>query len=498
MSDTPKQNESTVDGEASIITELPVLHTAKRLKLEARKLDGMQRELYSLVGDSASPVAITPDSKFKNKASFLQKAANWKLAEFSPKPGLNLHHWVRATLVTENANTDRFSKFNVPVNVPQWDDADYKLFSSEEWSLKETRYLFELASQFDLQWFVIADRYDFENKNRSIEDLKERYYQVSIELIKNQPASLELGLSPSDEQLIQSMKFPKENELKRKQHLKQLLSRTPKEVAEEEALVLEARKLEAMSEKMLADRKDILRLLDSPQAISSKTRVDLNSSAGVGQLLQDLQSEKDKENKEKEKEKKSTSTEPEKAVNFFEGRDENSFVVRLVRNKLTPREIAACGISYGNTKHAGVYLRSTKITPIRQNLLPKVRNVANELGIPLKPVMPTSKICALYDELFQDVNVLLEAKKAQDRLELEIEVLKRAGKTPKTSTEMEVDTANATSEGSNTNQVNEESNKEETEIKEENSSSDNQKNNEIENENEKEKEAGDDNSAIEV
>lgn len=402
------------------MTDLPVLHTAKRLKLEARKLDGMQRELYSLIGENSAPVVVAPDSKFKTKPGFKQKAASWKLVEVHPKPGLVLHHWARAALVTGNVDVDRFARFNTPFEIINWEDSDYESFESEDWSLQETRYLFDLIETFELRWFVIADRYNYPGKTRSLEDLKERYYEVCTKIMQRTTISKEIDAGPQNEQLIAAMRYPKEHEIKRKSHLEQLLARTPKEVAEEEALVLESRKLEVMAEKLLGERREILQLLDSPQAISSRLRSDLNTSQGVTQLLAELQSEKDK----KAAGPSTKTSEPETPAPT-----DTSVVARTVRRKLSTREMSAYGISYLNStsqKHTGVYLRSSKITPVRQSVLPKVRNIANELGLPLKPVMPTARICLAYDNLLQEINLLLEAKKVSDRLKMEVEVLKKS------------------------------------------------------------------------
>lgn len=56
---------------------------------------------------------------------------------------------------------------------------------NEDWSKAETDHLLELAKRFDLRFFVIADRWDRKAyRDRSIEDLKERYYNVCAILSK--------------------------------------------------------------------------------------------------------------------------------------------------------------------------------------------------------------------------------------------------------------------------------------------------------------------------
>jgi len=50
------------------------------------------------------------------------------------------------------------------------------------WDREETDYLWDLCERFDLRFFVVYDQYDLKY-NRSMEDLKERFYQVSKKLV---------------------------------------------------------------------------------------------------------------------------------------------------------------------------------------------------------------------------------------------------------------------------------------------------------------------------
>lgn len=64
--------------------------------------------------------------------------------------------------------------------IPIYSDAQYTHhLHSEAWSRPETDLLFELARRFDLRFGVMRDRWDtVQFPNRSVEDLKERYYNV--------------------------------------------------------------------------------------------------------------------------------------------------------------------------------------------------------------------------------------------------------------------------------------------------------------------------------
>lgn len=484
--------QNSADDEPSVITDSLSMHTAKRLKVEARKLDGMQRELFSLIGENQPPVVVNKSNKFKSRPDWQQKATPWVLAEFEPKEGLSLKHWVRAAALADGTSGDRFSKFNTEVQVPEWTDEDYKFFPNtgipaepnssaeqpeaskessdnlsteteqkndttnndnekengkeqnevsttasdnndqpeqskpnpEPWSLEETRYLFDLVKAYDIRWPVVADRYSYPTTNRSVDDLKERYYDICRSLIRNRPIVKEMGLSPHDEEYLASINFSKEDELKRKAHLERLLSRNPQEVAKEEALILEARRLEALSGRIAAEREELTRHLQSHYALNNKPKYDTNTSQGVGQLVQELLNEKSR---------KGGSQVTTATASAETAKNVAQVVAKVLNRKLTEREVMAYGISYteaARVKHSGVFIRSAKIAPIRQNILPKVKIVLNELGLPLKPVMPTAKLCAQYESLYHSVNMLLEAKKVQDKLEMEVDVLKKAKSLP--------------------------------------------------------------------
>lgn len=72
------------------------------------------------------------------------------------------------------------------VNVPIYSELEYQQhLHDENWSRPETEYLLELCRRFDLRFIVIHDRWDRQRfPNRSVEDLKERYYVICNTLAK--------------------------------------------------------------------------------------------------------------------------------------------------------------------------------------------------------------------------------------------------------------------------------------------------------------------------
>lgn len=193
-----------------------------------------------------------------------------------------------------------------------------------------------MCQDYDLRWIVIHDRYDFQQavrdahpdqkpstpvkpeeslstedlptesiktapitysdpKIRTIEDLKARFYDVGRKVLKFRQARGEPS-GPSQDVLYKQMKYSKENEIIRKKHLEQLLARSPAEIAEEEALVLESRKLEAAAETLLLERAEVLKLLNAPSP-TIKT-AEYQTSQGLVQLTNQLLSDKSRKRKD--------------------------------------------------------------------------------------------------------------------------------------------------------------------------------------------------------
>lgn len=319
--------------------------------------DGMQRELYSLLGENTPPVVVF-ENRFKERPTWNKKAVPWSWASFSNpgrKDGLLLHHWIRGRHQHDN-DEYMFAKFNQKLSIPQFAREDYdNILQDSDWTFEETRYLFDLCEEYDLRWIVIHDRYDFSantysiakntiaetkesqkvdtDKNdstkkklnptesikpvlisnvdpgyRTIEDLKARFYDVGRKILKYRHSRGET-MGPGEDELYRQMKYSKESEVKRKEHLERLLSRSPAEIAEEEALVLESRKLEAAAEMMLLERAEILKILDAPTPTEKIS--EYQTSQGLSQLTNQLLAEKNKKRRDQQPLGSPTSDSPQ-------------------------------------------------------------------------------------------------------------------------------------------------------------------------------------------
>ena len=89
---------------------------------------------------------------------------------------------------------------------------------------EETDYLLDMCELYDLRFIVIADRWDFaKGPQRTVEDLKERYYAIAAELTK---ARAGMELLASNQPLLRQP-YDAQKERERKAYLAMALSRTP-------------------------------------------------------------------------------------------------------------------------------------------------------------------------------------------------------------------------------------------------------------------------------
>jgi DNA methyltransferase 1-associated protein 1 len=63
-----------------------------------------------------------------------------------------------------------------------------------------------------------------------------------------------------------------DKELERKEYVENLFKRTPEQIAEENALMAEVKRIEAYEKKARADREELFNLLESPRTNAAETR----------------------------------------------------------------------------------------------------------------------------------------------------------------------------------------------------------------------------------
>ncbi|OAA33246.1 SWR1-complex protein 4 [Moelleriella libera RCEF 2490] len=308
---------------------------------------GLAREVLNLGG--GNPIAIVPQiSHFKKRRLASRKpAARWELRSFKNSgrddQSLVLQHWRRkdskdpsapsiqeadarvaaqqeivhgdGSIRTEDATSkpieeiedSLFAKFNVKIQVPQYTDNQYEvLLQNDDWTREETDYLMGMASDFDLRWAIIWDRYEWTpsatngetnadgdeskavvpaSKLRSMEDLKARYYDIAAKMmVAQKPIQLMTQQEYALHELMAHFS-PKQEKL-RKEFAMNTLSRSKEEAREEESLLLEIKRILARSERFNEERRELYNRLDYP-----RSETDINpfkTSAGLQTLLQNL------------------------------------------------------------------------------------------------------------------------------------------------------------------------------------------------------------------
>ncbi|CAM9019676.1 unnamed protein product [Wickerhamomyces anomalus] len=431
------------------------------------------------------PVPVRNQQKFKDRLNSLTKPSPWTWASFkngSRSDSLQLHHWVKGSKESVEAAEVpyKFEKYNTSLNIPSFTEEDYNNFIADEpidgnnemdidenkapdskeeetskkpeteddetntektaseveeivkqlpWDYEETRYLFDLSIAFDLKWVVINDRYDFKGNSRSIEDLQERFYSVCQRILIHENDKDE---DTQNSNLISNLNFNKRKEIKRKMYLNRLLERSPAEIAEEESLLIEARKFEVSAKKTITERASLLQLLDSPQSNGSINQY--LSSQGLTQLYNSLMTEKRK--------RRVDSPAPENPLTALNEKIKQQHIQRqkqiqqekleqqkkkkenpistLLSKNLTPREEEEFGLKIHAEKISpGVALRSTKLSTFKPGVQAKITTILNEMGLGKKPSLATSRVVAKQEELYKTINILLELKRQVDKLEAE-------------------------------------------------------------------------------
>ncbi|KAL7068160.1 myb-like DNA-binding domain-containing protein [Cryptosporidium serpentis] len=94
----------------------------------------------------------------------------------------------QSNFTNDNAGQYFFSKFNKHVTVYSYQPEQYAKFIKDldnDWTEEDTSILFNLCRDFDLRFIIIHDRYNPPSgRQRTLEQLKHRYYSVSRKLVE--------------------------------------------------------------------------------------------------------------------------------------------------------------------------------------------------------------------------------------------------------------------------------------------------------------------------
>ncbi|EON62874.1 hypothetical protein W97_02099 [Coniosporium apollinis CBS 100218] len=470
-------------------------------KTQQRRKGGIARELADLHGDrDQAPVVIQDESKAYRGKKLIDKkpVQRWAWTPFvnsARSDGLVLRHWKKAKVshkplegsedTKENfASTEpeveedsAFAKYNVQIETPQYTDEQYEAhLRNDDWSKEETDYLCQQVKAYYQRWPVIADRYDFQPsepsqeaeppdaaatppktlKRRSMEDLKQRYYQLSaICMTLQTPVS---RMNPSEFSLHETLsKFSAAHETTRKKYAESLLRRSADEIKEEEFLLAELQRIALNYKKLETERQEIRQRLEGPQTSGNTSVAQYSTSPGLQLLFTQLiTADRAKKRGRLSLNMGDMIGTPNGAQTPVSGggpghRDSISVAAGSAQQKkgsapqaaaatptngpakqLSPRQAARFGYSTHERLTSGVTFRLDKLLKIRQAKstiqTQKIAAALAELKVPELLPLPTERACDALERLVGTIVKLLDVRKVLEKEEAELRIAEETQK----------------------------------------------------------------------
>ncbi|KFK37486.1 hypothetical protein AALP_AA4G263600 [Arabis alpina] len=337
-----------------------------------RKPDGISREVYALTGGVAPLMPSIDVTQLKRRPVADEKVA-WKWLPFTNsarKDDLQLYHWVRVVNDVPPTGDYTFAKYNKSVEIVKYTDEEYENHLTDPvWTKEETDQLFELCERFDLRFTIIADRFPL---SRTLEELKDRYYSVSRALLRAR------AQSPADVANHPLMKEPYDItwDRERKRALTMVLSQSRHQEKKDAEILAEAKRI---TEMRLAARR-----AEEPD-MSANENVGLDRADGVGRSVSPS----------------SHSQLPPTAV---------------APSTLTMADYAS---TLASLRMLHVYLRTYGLEQMVQaassavglRTIKRVEQTLQDLGVNLKPKVPTKTVCDEHLELRKEILTLLNLQK---------------------------------------------------------------------------------------
>lgn len=336
-----------------------------------RKPDGISREVYALTGGVAP---LMPSIDLKRRPPADEKVA-WKWLSFTNsarKDDLQLYHWVRVVNDVPPTGDYSFAKYNKSVDILKYTDEEYENHLTDSvWTKEETDQLFEFCQNFDLRFVVIADRFPV---SRTVEELKDRYYSVNRALLRAR------AQSPADVANHPLMKEPYDitRDRERKRALSMVLSQSRHQEKKDAEILAEAKRI---TEMRLAARR------------AEEPDVSANENAGLD---------------------KADGVVPGRSVSPTSNSQLPATAV--APSTLTMADYAS---TLASLRMLHVYLRTYGLEQMVQaassavglRTIKRVEQTLQDLGVNLKPKVPTKTVCDEHLELRKEILTLLNLQK---------------------------------------------------------------------------------------
>ncbi|GAU11316.1 hypothetical protein TSUD_343070 [Trifolium subterraneum] len=312
-----------------------------------------------------------PPKESQRKPDGISREVTWQWLPFTNsarKDDLHLYHWVRIVNGVLPTGDYSFAKYNKSVDIIKYTDEEYEKYLTDPmWTKEETNELFDLCERFDLRFVVIADRF---SSSRTVEELKDRYYSVLRAILLARAASSgDVAIHP----LIKEP-YNVSQEIERKRALSMVLSQTRQHEKRDEEVLIEAKRIaELRMASKVAEQSQLV--------VATNADAEVTERAVPGESLSP-----------------SNVQHPPMAVpSPFTDNASTIASLRMLRVYL--RTYALEQMVQASNSSAGV--RTIK----------RVEQTLQDLGVNLKPRVPTKAVCAEHLELRREILTWLNLQK---------------------------------------------------------------------------------------
>jgi len=218
-----------------------ILTEENKIEEDNKRRKDLKSDILRVSGGIPS---IVPYNKEFIKSKDTKK---WVWSEFhNPARNDNFHlkHWQRIEDIKKDYE---YAQYNKKISIVNVKKEEFDLFSHEldpSWSWEETVYFLDLCRSFDLRFIVIQDRYNFVNdngKDRSVEELKERYYSLSKRVLEYR--------KQFDHPILKSG-YCYEQEIKRRACLERIINKSSNQQKIENELIQQSNEIKEKQEKL--------------------------------------------------------------------------------------------------------------------------------------------------------------------------------------------------------------------------------------------------------
>ncbi|CAJ2631884.1 unnamed protein product [Trifolium pratense] len=343
-------------------------------KESQRKPDGISREVYALTGGMPPLMPSIDASQLKKKHN---EKVTWQWLPFTNsarKDDLHLYHWVRIVNGVLPTGDYSFAKYNKSVDIIKYTDEEYEKYLTDPmWTKEETNELFDLCERFDLRFVVIADRF---SSSRTVEELKDRYYSVLRAIVLARAASSGDVATHPVIKVKSNFNEPYNvsQEIERKRALSMVLSQTRQHEKRDEEVLIEAKRIaELRMASKVAEQSQLV--------VATNADAEVTERAVPGESLSP-----------------SNVQHPPMAV---------------------PSPITDNASTLASLRMLRVYLRTYALEQMVQvsnstagvRTIKRVEQTLQDLGVNLKPRVPTKAVCAEHLELRREILTWLNLQK---------------------------------------------------------------------------------------